>query len=101
MGVYDPASGAYFLSGATPADTRSVHFAKPGLVPLHGDWDGDGVDTIGAYDPQYGVFFLKNTVAEGNADQPGEDDGSRGRRKIEPHWPARAARHQRGSGAAE
>jgi hypothetical protein len=33
-----------------------------------GDWNGDGVDTVGVYNPITGVFFLKNTHDEGFAD---------------------------------
>jgi hypothetical protein len=33
-----------------------------------GDWNGDGIDTIGVYVPSTGVWFLKNTNAPGSAD---------------------------------
>jgi hypothetical protein len=39
-----------------------------GWQPLAGDWDGDGVDTIGAYDPVTGRFLLRNSNDQGNAD---------------------------------
>jgi hypothetical protein len=29
-------------------------------IPLIGDWDGDGIDTVGLYLPANGVFFLAN-----------------------------------------
>src|SRR6476659_3273164 len=32
----------------------------PTLVPLSGDWNGDGVDTIGLYDPSTGAFTLQD-----------------------------------------
>ena len=39
-----------------------------GWNPLAGDWNGDGTDTIGLYDPANGFFFLKNMHAPGPAD---------------------------------
>ena len=38
------------------------------LAPLVGDWDGDGIETIGLYNPTTGAFFLKNSNAGGAAD---------------------------------
>ena len=37
-------------------------------MPLAGDWDGDGIDTIGVFDPAGMAFFLKNTFTKGGAD---------------------------------
>jgi len=31
-----------------------------GLVPIAGDWNGNGTDTIGVYHPPSGRFLLKN-----------------------------------------
>ena len=33
-----------------------------------GDWDGDGVYTVGLYNPDTGGFLLKNTNSTGVAD---------------------------------
>ncbi len=49
------------------ADSSAL-FGPAGTTPLSGDWDGDGDDTIGTYDPATGIFYLKNTVAGGAAD---------------------------------
>jgi hypothetical protein len=47
--VYDPAAGNFLLS--IPAKENKVfNFGATGLVPLAGDWDGDGNETIGVYD---------------------------------------------------
>jgi hypothetical protein len=43
----------------------------PGLVnwlPIAGDWDDDGRDTVGLYNPSTSVFFLKNSNSAGVAD---------------------------------
>lgn len=37
-------------------------------LPVAGDWDGDGIDTVGLYDPQSGVFSLGNSNSPGFAD---------------------------------
>jgi thermitase len=73
IGIYDPAAAAFFLknsNGAGPADNVFVFGpAVPGdIVPLAGDWNGDGTDTIGIYVKSSGTFFLKNTNASGSAD---------------------------------
>lgn len=37
-------------------------------IPFVGDFDGDGIDTVGLFRPSTGVFYLKNTHTEGPAD---------------------------------
>ena len=36
-------------------------------MPLLGDWDGNGTDTVGLYDPATGNFFLRNSNTPGAA----------------------------------
>ena len=36
--------------------------------PVVGDWDGDGCDTIGLYDPMTAMFYLRNSLTTGMAD---------------------------------
>ena len=45
-----------------------VSVASAGVHPIAGDWNGDGVDTIGFYNSATGAFFLKNSNANGYAD---------------------------------
>ena len=62
---------SYFLRNATaggPADALFQYGAGAGQVPIAGDWNGDGIDTIGLYVPASGAFFLKNTNGAGDAD---------------------------------
>lgn len=72
VGIYVPASGAYFLRNANSSGAADLVFtygpSASTLVPLAGDWDGDGFETIGLYDPATGAFFLRNTNAPGSAD---------------------------------
>jgi hypothetical protein len=72
VGVYVPASGAWFLKNANEAGAADLVFsygpAASPFVALSGDWDGDGRDTVGLYDPSSGFFFLRNANAPGGAD---------------------------------
>jgi hypothetical protein len=54
-----------------PAELRfrlmpSTPLAEP--VPVAGDWDGDGTDTVGVYDRATGFFYLMNSLVDGPAD---------------------------------
>lgn len=75
IGFYLVPSSTFFLNDANTSGgaTYTVVFggAKDGgadLVPLAGDWDGDGDDTIGLYDPDLGKFLLRNALLPGAAD---------------------------------
>ncbi len=57
------------LAGSDGNPTGSeitVEFGLPGDLPIVGDWDGDGVDTIGVY--RQGQFLLRNSNRSGPAD---------------------------------
>lgn len=36
-------------------------------MPLSGDWDADGTDSVGLYDPSNSRFYLIDTLAGGRA----------------------------------
>jgi hypothetical protein len=44
------------------------YFGNSGDTPFIGDFDGDGVDTIGLYRESTGFVYLTNSLATGNAD---------------------------------
>jgi hypothetical protein len=71
-GLYLPSSGAWFLRNENAGGAADVIFTYgaggAGLVPVTGDWDGDGDETAGLYDPATGAFFLKNANSGGGAD---------------------------------
>ena len=71
-GLYDPGSAAFFLrnlhSGGDADTAFSYGVGGLGWIALSGDWDGDGVATVGQYDPANGTFFLKNSTSGGDAD---------------------------------
>src|SRR5262249_32114386 len=68
-GVYDPKTGSFFLGGTLPGQSIVASFGAPEMTPMAGDWDGDGVETVGVYDARHGVFFLKNSYEPGAADE--------------------------------
>jgi hypothetical protein len=43
----------------------ALNYGLPGDKPVMGDWDDDGVDTIGIY--RNGTFFLRNENTNGFA----------------------------------
>jgi Tol biopolymer transport system component len=72
-GVFRPGSpGTFFLTNsntnntAPPADIV-FNFGATGDRPVAGDWDGDGLDTIGVASPP-NVFALRNSNSGGPAD---------------------------------
>jgi hypothetical protein len=46
----------------------SFGFGNPGDVPFVGDFDGDGVDTVGLYRQSTGFVYFRNSLTTGNAD---------------------------------
>jgi hypothetical protein len=72
VGLYNPATGVFFLRNSNTAGPADVTFqygpAGQGWRPIVGDWNGDGVDTAGLYNPATGFFFLRNTNSAGPAD---------------------------------
>ena len=69
IGLYNPANG-YFrlrLSNSPGATDTAYRFGPLGLIPIMGDWNGDGIDTPGVYDPTIGYFRLRLTNTPGPA----------------------------------
>lgn len=69
-GLFVPDSGQLYLKnsqGAGPADLAyRFLYSTPGMIPLSGDWNGNGVDTPAFYDPASSTFYLLN----GHVDDP-------------------------------
>jgi subtilisin family serine protease len=65
-------AGNFFLRDSNsngPANaTFSFGAGGAGLVPLAGDWDGNGTTTVGLYDTATATFFLRNSNTPGPAD---------------------------------
>ena len=72
VGLYNPATNHFWLNrlDATWARTRPEglilfrprlpYFLPRSWVPLAGDWNGSGTDTVGLYDPLGRTFYLNN-----------------------------------------
>ena len=73
-GVYRPSQGSAHLTNEIPAYLSANHrvgttfyFGMPGDRVFAGDWDGDGIDTLGL--SRRGHIFLANTNATTVADE--------------------------------
>jgi hypothetical protein len=69
--VFDPATATWFLKnsfGSGPPSISAFKFGSPGDIPIMGDWDGDGVFTIGVFTPATATFHLRNSNTPGAAD---------------------------------
>jgi hypothetical protein len=43
-------------------------FGQKGDVPIAGDWDGDGFDTVGVYRPSTRMAYFTNSLTSSSAD---------------------------------
>ncbi|NNC92810.1 MAG: hypothetical protein HKN80_09990, partial [Acidimicrobiia bacterium] len=67
IGLFDPGTGRWHLRAAD-GTTSSFFYGIPGDVPLFGDWDCDGDDTVGMYRAADGFVYLRNSNDFGTAD---------------------------------
>ncbi len=67
VGVFDPASGLWSLADDTGA-VSTFFYGIPGDIPIAGDWDCDGDDTVGMFRPSNGFVYLRNSNDFGAAD---------------------------------
>ncbi len=69
IGLFDAKSRTFYLKTSNSREDADaiVRFGAPGSVPVMGDFDGDGTDTLGVYSPTLGEFSQKDTNAEGPA----------------------------------
>lgn len=74
IGLYNPASATFFLRNSNTTGTADIQpfnlgtIGPPRWYPIAGDWNGDGVTTIGVYEPTGATFFLRNSNTVGVAD---------------------------------
>ena len=68
VGVFRPSNGLIYLKNSNTSGFADVaiNYGMGGDYPIAGDWDGDGVDTIGVY--RSGGFYLRNSNTVGIAD---------------------------------
>lgn len=65
IGLYRPAAFLFTLveSWKRGGPTLAVTFGNKGDVPLVGDWNGDGIASVGVFRPSTGQFLLKDSNA--------------------------------------
>ncbi|MEQ8667699.1 MAG: choice-of-anchor D domain-containing protein, partial [Pirellulales bacterium] len=75
IGLFDPVglagNGVFYLRDFNSAGDPSIPAILFGegfldtTIPVVGDWDGDGIDTIGVYDQRLSIFNLRNDNSPG------------------------------------
>jgi uncharacterized delta-60 repeat protein len=67
-GQFRPTNGFVYLRNSNDTGFANTEFfyGQAGDIPVAGDWNGDGIDTVGIY--RNGTFFLRNSNNTGFAD---------------------------------
>jgi hypothetical protein len=75
VSIYRPSEQRFYIinklgsvDGGLGAAEYSFIFGNPGDDPFVGDFDGDGLDTIGLHRETSGLVYYRNTNTQGNAD---------------------------------
>jgi hypothetical protein len=85
VGIFRPGTAesrsSFHLSNSLANVSSNYAFASgaPTDLPLAGDWDGDGKDSVGFYRPSDGTFHLTDSLAEGPSEYAfgfGPDNGN-------------------------
>lgn len=78
VGVFRQSNGIVYLKNQNTGGFSDLHlvYGNAGDLPISGDWDGDGEDTLGIY--RQGVFHLRNSNTTGPADLAFRIGGSPG-----------------------
>jgi hypothetical protein len=75
VSIYRPSQGRVFIINALGSDDGGLgaaeldyYFGNPGDKPFAGDFDGDGVDTVGLHRESTGLVYFRNSHTQGIAD---------------------------------
>ncbi|MEA3502610.1 MAG: hypothetical protein U9R47_07530 [Actinomycetota bacterium] len=75
VSIYRPDEGRVYVvnelganDGGLGTAEFSYFFGNPGDNPFSGDFDGDGIDTVGLHRVSTGLIYLRNSHTPGNAD---------------------------------
>jgi VCBS repeat-containing protein len=75
VSIYRPSIQTFFIINALGANEGglgaaefSYVFGDPGDKPFVGDFDGDGVETVGLHRESTGLVYFRNSHSQGNAD---------------------------------
>jgi hypothetical protein len=70
IGAFDPSSATWYLRNSNTAGAPGAgtfQYGGVGWLPVTGDWNGDGVTTVGVVDPN-AVWYLRNENSAGAPD---------------------------------
>ncbi|MCB1247464.1 MAG: hypothetical protein KDB69_09365, partial [Acidimicrobiia bacterium] len=74
VSIYRPSEARFYIidalgenDGGLGAAETSYVFGNPGDKPFVGDFDGDGVETVGLHREATGLVYFRNTHTQGNA----------------------------------
>jgi hypothetical protein len=88
IGIFDPSSATWYLRLQNSAGAPNIGpfgFGGAGWRPLSGDWNGDGVASIGVVDPN-NTFYLRNENSPGSADAGTFQYGAPGWTPFSGNW---------------
>jgi hypothetical protein len=75
VSIYRPSQARFYIMNALGSDDGglgaaefSYVFGNPGDKPFVGDFDGDGIETVGLHRESTGLVYFRNTHTQGNAD---------------------------------
>ena len=75
VSIYRPSNQTFYIinelgenNGGLGAADFSYVFGNPGDKPFVGDFDGDGVETVGLHRESTGLVYFRNSHSQGNAD---------------------------------
>ena len=68
VGGFDPSTGLWALP-RREGGVNAFFYGIPDDVPLMGDWNCDGIQTVAMYRPSRGFVYLRNSNSFGVADQ--------------------------------
>ncbi|MBX3084951.1 MAG: S8 family serine peptidase [Anaerolineae bacterium] len=65
IGIFRQSNATFYMrnSNTTGFADSSITFGASTDFPITGDWNGDGIDTVGVYRPTTGQFFLTDSTA--------------------------------------
>jgi SpoIID/LytB domain protein len=67
VAMHDPKTGIWSLRMPN-GSVKTFYYGDPKDEPFIGDWNGDGIETVGLYRRSVGFLFIRNSNTQGVAD---------------------------------